>query len=323
VQHLDTLMASLTKETTMPAITRRHALLASATLPFAALAPKPGFAKAEKLGMAAPLFNRFTLGAFEVTTLLAGTRTAEKPQETFGLNATPEEFATASAANFIPTDKTQFFFTPTVVNTGAELVLFDTGLAPESIVAALAAAGYSPDQVDTVVLTHMHPDHIGGLVGATGPTFANARYVTGAVEHNHWTGAPSEQFTALVQPLNDKMTMLDDGGTVAPGITAMAAYGHTPGHFAYRLDSNGQGLLITADAANHYVWSLAYPDWEVRFDANKPTAAATRKSLFGMLAADKLPFIGYHMPFPGMGYVEPRDTGFRYVPASYQMMLNG
>jgi glyoxylase-like metal-dependent hydrolase (beta-lactamase superfamily II) len=92
---------------------------------------------------------------------------------------------------------------------------------------------------------------------------------------------------------------------------------------AFMIESNGQRLALTADAANHYIWSLAHPDWEVRFDADKAAAAAVRKSLFGMLAADKIPFIGYHMPFPALGYVESAGSGFRYVPASYQMMLNG
>lgn len=305
----------------MPLMSRRHALIATAALPLAGLAPRPALAKAEKLGPSSANFHRFALGDFEVTTLLAGSRLNETPREIFGLNASDEDFATASAAAFIPADKAMNFFTPTLVNTGAELILFDTGLAPDAITATLAAAGVTPDQVDVVVLTHMHGDHIGGLMGEAGPTFANARYVTGAVEHNHWSGAANEGFDAKVKPLNDKMTFLEDGGTVASGITAMAAFGHSPGHMAYVLESAGKRLAITADTANHYVWSLEYPDWEVRFDADKAAAAATRKALFGMIAAEKIPFIGYHMPFPGVGYVEPKGDGFRYVAASYQLAL--
>jgi glyoxylase-like metal-dependent hydrolase (beta-lactamase superfamily II) len=310
----------------MTKLSRRQALFAGATMPLAT-AFLPGTARAQEtmLGSGFAPWNRFKLGSFEVTTLLAGTRAGDKPQETFGTNATPEDFAALSAANFIPADRSQGFFTPTVVNTGAEIVLFDTGLGADGTLAALTAAGMTPDLVDVVVLTHMHPDHVGGLMGADGatPTFPNARYVTGAVEHNHWSANPSEQFTAMVAPLNDRMSFLDDGGSVASGITGMAAFGHTPGHMVYQIESGGQRLMITADTANHHVWSLQRPDWEVRFDADKPAAAATRRAVFGQIAADRIPFIGYHMPFPGIGFVEAMDDGFRYVPASYQLMLNG
>lgn len=306
-------------------LSRRQALFAGAALPLAATLPLPAAAQETMQGSGFAPWNRFKLGAFEVTTLLAGTRAGDKPQETFGTNASPEDFAALSAANFIPADRTQNFFTPTVVNTGAEVVLFDTGLAAEATLAALTAAGMTPDMVDVVVLTHMHGDHIGGLMGADGttPTFANARYVTGAAEHNHWSAAGNEGFDKMVKPLNDRMTFLDNNGNVASGITGIDAFGHTPGHMAYQVESEGQRLMITADTANHYVWSLQRPDWEVRFDADKAQAAATRKQVFGMIAADRIPFIGYHMPFPGVGYVEAMGEGFRYVPASYQLMLNG
>jgi glyoxylase-like metal-dependent hydrolase (beta-lactamase superfamily II) len=108
---------------------------------------------------------------------------------------------------------------------------------------------------------------------------------------------------------------------VASGITAMSAPGHTPGHTAYMIESGGKSLVIAADFANHYVWSLGYPDWEVKFDMDKAQAAATRRKVLDMLAADKIPFIGYHMPFPAVGYVETRGDGFQYVPASYQLIL--
>lgn len=305
----------------MTALTRRQSLALGLAAPALALAAPPVAAKAPLAGPGGALFHRFALGAFEVTALLTASRTVEKPQGIFGLNASPEEFAAASTEAFLPTDKAQFFFTPTLVNTGAELVLFDTGTDPASLTAALSAAGHTPDQVDLVILTHMHPDHIGGMMTQTTPTFANARYVTGAVEHNHWSAAPSDQFTANVAPLNEKFSFLEDGGSPVSGITAMEAFGHTPGHMAFVLESNGKVLAITADTANHYVWSLAHPDWEVKFDADKAAAAATRRRVFGKIAADRVPFIGYHMPFPSVGFIEARNDGFRYVPASYQLML--
>ena len=131
----------------------------------------------------------------------------------------------------------------------------------------------------------------------------------------------NDTFETGVRPVAEKMTFIDDGGSVASGITGMNAFGHTPGHMAYMLESEGQQLMLTADLANHYVWSLAYPDWEVKFDMDKAMAAEARRRVLGMLAADKTPFIGYHMPFPAMGFIEAKDSGFRFVPASYQMML--
>jgi glyoxylase-like metal-dependent hydrolase (beta-lactamase superfamily II) len=90
---------------------------------------------------------------------------------------------------------------------------------------------------------------------------------------------------------------------------------------AYMIESDGKQLVLGADFANHYVWSLAHPDWEVRFDMDKAAAAATRRTVLGMLAADKIPFVGYHMPWPAFGFVEAAGDNFAYVPHSYQLLL--
>ena len=303
-------------------LSRRQALVSGAALPLAAALAGPARAQAEMLGEAFADHTRVALGDFEVTTILAGTRTVPNPHDIFGLNASDEEFAAAAEAAFIPADKAQFFFTPTLVNTGSELILFDTGLDGGAMAAALTAAGIAPESVDKVVITHMHGDHIGGLMGESGPTFANATYVTGAIENNHWSAQNNEGYEAKVRPLLEKFTFIDDGGSVAPGITGMLAAGHTPGHMVYQLESGGQRLMITADTANHYVWSLAHPEWEVSFDNDKAMAAESRKKVFGMIAADRIPFVGYHMPFPALGYVAAEGEGFRYVPTSYQFRLD-
>ena len=201
------------------------------------------------------------------------------------------------------------------------MILFDTGLNGAGIAGVLEGAGFATGDVTHVVITHMHGDHIGGMMTDGSPTFANAEYVTGQAEGDHWAAAGNEGFDKNVRPLAEKFSFIGDGGTVAPGITGMAAFGHTPGHMVYMLESGGEQLLLTADTANHYVWSLAYPDWEVRFDMDKGAAARTRRNIYGMLAADKIPFLGYHMPFPAVGYVETREDGFRYVPETYQLML--
>lgn len=301
-------------------ITRRGALAGAAALPLAAAATQAS-ATAPMQGMSIAPYQRVKVGSFDVTTLLAGTATRPDPQTIFGMNVDAETFNEVSAAAHIPTDAAQFFFTPTVVNTGNELVLFDTGLNPAGTLAALQAAGYTADQVDTVVLTHMHGDHIGGLMDGDTATFPNAGYITGQKEFDHWSQAGNDNFNAKVAPLAEKMTFIGDGGSAGSGITGMAAFGHTPGHMVYMVESGGQQIALCADFANHYVWSLAHPDWEVKFDMDKETAAATRRSLLDMLSADMVPFVGYHMPWPGIGYVEKSGDGYAYVPHSYQLLL--
>ncbi|WP_170606100.1 MBL fold metallo-hydrolase [Ruegeria arenilitoris] len=305
-------------------LTRRGALGAAAALPFAA-ATAPVLAAGTETKANSAVAKSFKLGDFTVTTLLDGSLPRDGAKEIFGGGATDEEFAKVSAENFISADAAQFFFTPTLVNTGSELILFDTGLGQGGIQAALADAGVTPDQIDVVVLTHMHPDHIGGMTTNDTATFANARYVTAAPEYDFWSAQEAgnrvgDLVASKVTPLAEKMTFIEDGADVVSGVTAMATYGHTPGHMVYHLESNGQRLILTADLANHYVWSFAHPEWEVRFDMDKAAATQARRKILGLLAADKVPMIGYHMPFPAAGYVETRGNGYRFVPLSYQMM---
>ncbi|RYG84360.1 hypothetical protein EON77_06555 [bacterium] len=103
-----------------------------------------------------------------------------------------------------------------------------------------------------------------------------------------------------------------------PGLVAHEAFGHSPGHMIFELVSGGRTLWLTADTANHFVASLQRPDWEVRFDMDKAAAIATRKRVFGEIAEARAAFLGYHMPFPGIGYAQKTDEGFRFVPLSYQ-----
>ncbi|MDA8585443.1 MBL fold metallo-hydrolase [Rhodobacteraceae bacterium] len=303
-------------------LSRRNILAGAAALPVAAGATT-ALADGHAAAPVNALQNSFELGEFQVSTLLAGTRAVEDIQSIFGMNVTPEEFAKVSQENFIPADKAQFFFTPTVVRTGSDVVLFDTGLSAAGTVPALTQAGVSAGDVTIVVITHMHGDHIGGLTDDSGaPTYPNARYVTGQVEYDTWAATDNETFAAKVKPLADKFSFIGGGDDVVSGVTAVEAFGHTPGHMAYMVESGNEQVLLMADAANHYVWSLAYPEWEVRFDQDKAAAAATRKKLLGMVAADRIPLIGYHMPFPGIGYVTEAGPGsYHYVPATYQLML--
>ncbi|MEK1930943.1 MAG: MBL fold metallo-hydrolase [Pararhizobium sp.] len=281
--------------------------------------------------------NSFKIGTFDVTVISDGIRIGEKPEETFGIDQTPEVVADLLKANFLPTDKFVNGFSPTLIDTGSDVVLFNTGLGESGrqagaghLLEGLKTAGYSPDRVSVVVITHMHGDHIGGLMEGGAPAFKNARYVTGQTEFDFWkdearVGTPAENghkgVLKNVVPLAEKTTFIGDGADVVPGITAMAAFGHSPGHMVFKIESEGKGLVLTADTANHFVLSLQRPDWEVKFDMDKVQAAAARKKVFDMVATDRLPFVGYHIPFPSVGFIERIDQGYRFVPETYQFEI--
>lgn len=303
-----------------------------------ALAAGPGFAAAPLLGPMRPVANRVTLGGFEVVTILDGGAVMDGPHPIFGENVDAAKVQALVAENDLPETKMEITFTPVLVNTGKELILFDTGNGEGArpgrgqLRQNLAAAGYAPEDVDIVVLTHFHPDHIGGLMEGGAPAYPNARYVTSGAEYDFWSAeerlsGPTERSAKLTQanvvPLRDKITFIKPGDDVVGGVTALDASGHTPGMMGYHFESEGQRLALIADTANHFVASVQRPDWHVRFDMDKEKAVAARKRVLGMIAADGIPFTGYHMPFPALGYLTEKGEGFAYSPETYQFETQG
>ena len=316
-------------------ITRRTALKGTAAATAALALPnvmtRAAHGKAPLMDPTPQAVSRQKLGSFDLVTVLDARVMRDGPHPIFGQDQPAEAVAELMAENKLPADRTAFYFTPVLINTGNETVLFDTGLGGENGMTAkhLADAGYAADAIDVVVLTHFHPDHIGGLSGADGtPTYPNARYVAPEKEFDFWAkeAEGKEQLKrvydltqAKVLPLREKMTFIGDDAEVVSGIRSVNANGHTPGHMAFHIESDERRLLLTADTANHFVASLQRPDWHVRFDMDKEAAAATRKRLFDMAAADGIPFTGYHMPFPAVGFVEKMGPGYRYIAETYQL----
>jgi len=321
----------------------RRGLLTSTAGAAAAATMLPGLtstahaaAHAPSIAASQPTHYGFNLGVFECSTILDGAIQLDGPHPIFGQDQEASAVQALARENFLPETKMEIGFTPFLVKAGDDLVLFDTGNGAGrrpnagNLRAQLQAGGVDPSAVSVVVITHFHPDHIGGLMEEGSPAYPNARYVTGEAEFDFWTAedrmsGPTEGVAKLtaanVKPLAEKFSFIKDGAEVVSGITAINAFGHTPGHMAFNIESDGKRILLWADAANHYVHSVQRPDWHVRFDMDKDAAAATRKTLFDMAAADRIPVTGYHMPFPAVGYIDKKADDYRWVPASYQLKV--
>ncbi|NNE80649.1 MAG: MBL fold metallo-hydrolase [Silicimonas sp.] len=278
--------------------------------------------------------HRFVLGETEITSILDGS-TSMGISPPFLLDESDDEIATIARAANLPTDKLENNFVPVLVNTGDTLVLIDTGCGHyrrESgagfLRARLADAGYAPENVDVVVLTHVHPDHIGGIWEDGDLAFPNAQLMIGRREFDAWEAGDEippqraenrEMFLKIVAPLKEKFRFLEDREEIAPGVTVEAAFGHSAGHLMVRVESAGKQALIWSDVANHYVFSVGHPESKVSFDDDKEMAIATRNRVLAEVADSGVLVVGHHMPFPAVGYVEREGASYRWVPATYQL----
>jgi glyoxylase-like metal-dependent hydrolase (beta-lactamase superfamily II) len=303
-------------------------------------APQRAEASAAPLGISQPKFYRFRFGDFEITTISDSEAFIDGPFPIIGQNARETDVRALMHNNLLPEQKYQPGFSPTIVNTGTRLVLLDTGNGANGFIprpnggwlaAQLAPAGFKAEDIDIILLSHGHPDHVGGMIENGKPLFPNAQYVIGGVEHDFWSpkGKLNDEleklagvYRANTSPVLNRFKFVKPGDDVVPGIRAIEAGGHTPGHLAFMIESQGKALLYWGDCAHHQVASLAHPEWHCVFDIDKAQGVETRRRIYDMAATDRLPVVGYHMPFPSIGFVERNGAGsYRWLAHSYQLNL--
>ncbi len=297
---------------------------------------------AEMKGPLRPTVYRFKLGDFEMMTVLDSFSVRDGLGSVHAGGAKPGEVEELAKLNNIDPSRFEHPFVPALVNTGKQVILFDTGngtLAKDNealkgrvpdgnLVARLAQVGYKPEDIDIVAFTHCHPDHIGANFTGGKPTFPNARYVIASAEFDYWKKGenisearkPTKfQFDKLVAPLADKMTFIKPGDEVVAGIRAVDCAGHSAGLTGYQIESGGKPLLLWGDTCLHYVCGVQRPEWTIGFDDDQQKAVATRKRILAMTAAEKMMVVGFHMPFPSIGWILSTPMGHRWVAHSYQM----
>jgi glyoxylase-like metal-dependent hydrolase (beta-lactamase superfamily II) len=310
-------------------------LSAAAGLCGAALPSFPALAKAPLRGKQAPAFYRFKVGEFEVTALSDGAIELEAAIYPKADKAQAQSLLeTARRAPKVPTSVNAY-----AVNTGNALVLVDTGAANSfgptvgKLPGNLAAAEIDPATVDVVFITHLHPDHVAGALTADGkPAFPNAELVLTEKEHAFWHDdgmmgqAPAEfkSFFELarkaVKAYGGRVRRITDG-EIVPGLTAIAAPGHTAGHAMVRVSSGNGGLLIWGDIVHTAALQFPHPEWAIQFDTDQELAIATRKKVFDQAAADKIMVAGMHLDFPGIGFVSSLNSKYEYYPAFWSPAL--
>ena len=293
-------------------------------------------AEAPKVQTQVPGYYRMMLGKFEITALYDG---AIELDTKLLHNTTPTELNRLLSRMFVGNPKMQTAVNAYLINTGKNLVLVDAGaarlLGPNLgfILQNMRAAGYEPSQVDTVIITHMHRDHIGGLADADGkPLFPKARIFVAKDDNDFWLSqktadAAPEKMRPMFKTARDtaapyqkagQWQTFTEGSVLVPGIAAVKANGHTPGHTAFSVESEGQKLLIWGDLVHAHAVQFANPGVSIEFDVDQKQAIATRKSIFKAMAQSKSLVAGMHLPFPGIGHVRADGEGsYSWVPIEF------
>lgn len=307
------------------------------SLLFAALLGVSGLTQADapQPSVQVPGYYHLRLGSFEVTALYDGA--IDLDQKLLKNIQTPE-IQRLLARQFLKGPKVQTAVNAYLVNTGSKRILIDAGAAKlfgpglGNIVNNLKAAGYTPEQVDAVLITHLHGDHVNGLVSPEGQrVFTNAEVWSAKADNDFWLSeaiaakapAAAQGFFKMSRDAAapylaaGKWKTFSAEGELLPGIRSLNTHGHTPGHASYLIENGGNKLLVLGDLVHNHAVQFARPDVSIEFDVDGKQAVASRKRIFAQAAAEKLMVAGMHLPFPGLGHVRKEKQGYAWVPAEF------
>jgi len=317
-------------------LSRRRLLLGAGAAAGLVAGPSLAHAKAPLLNAPAPAFYRFKLGTIEATVVSDGplaigpaTRTFRGPSE--------EELGKMMGDHFLPASNVVLDQNVLVINTGDKLALFETGMSSVKrnedmgrLVQNLKQSGIDPKDIDAVIPTHAHIDHIGGIMAADGSrNFPNAQIYIAQADLEFWTddkrmGTPGEGSSLAAKknllPNRDRIVFYQDGKEVIPGVQAMLTPGHTVGHTSFVITSGGKSLFVVGDLMHHVIL-VEKPRMEVAFDTDPKQGIETRIKVMDLLAKERMPALVYHMAWPGIGHFAKQGDGFRYVAAPMQLLL--
>src|ERR1700676_4185161 len=321
--------------TDMLMLDRRTLLRAgSAAVGAAALAPTAPAHAPQAGKQAQPSFYRFKLGTIEITVVSDGTLAF--PAETlWGDRA--EDARGLLTSTFQPSSPVGLQINTILVNTGDKLVLIDAGCGVDKfqktaggLLGNLAAAGYAPGDIDMILFTHAHFDHLWGISDHENSSllFPSAEFVASETEVKFWSdpelvGKLSPVQKPLVTQANLKlasprMRLIKAGAEVAPGVTTFDTAGHTPGHISVHISSGSEEMLLSGDVVVNSAVSFLHPEWPFGFDMDVPLATKARMAFLDRAAADKSLVGSYHLPFPGFGHVVREGSGYRWLPADWR-----
>jgi glyoxylase-like metal-dependent hydrolase (beta-lactamase superfamily II) len=317
-------------------IQRRHILkAASAAAGLAAVSNSlPAFAKAPMAGTQVISIHRLKLGNFEVTTILDGFIELDPRL----LNAPQEKVKSLMEAANLPYGPIRTPVNTFLVNTGDKLVLLDTGgakfLGPTAgrLLQGLSAAGVEPAQIDEIYITHMHGDHLHGAVTPEGAAlFPNAVLRIAQQDVDYWLNPDVEAAAPAAQKgrfmpakrakaaYGDRLKPFKQGEELTPGITSVAAAGHTPGHTCFMVTSGTAKMLAIGDLIHIAPVQFASPEVTITFDWEQPKASSSRINLFDLAAKENILIAAVHLPFPGLGTLRKEGTSYAYTPISWRL----